>query len=109
VHRAFKEAKEESSVTILPRVLAKIPVLLFAGDQDLLCNYLGIENIIKDLKWNGETGLGTVQTQSWSVNGTNVGTWVSSRNLTYVKVGRRTESYPLLAGSDSTLTLFIDL
>lgn len=30
--------------------------------------------------------LQTVQTQSWSVNGTAAGTWVDSRDLTYVKV-----------------------
>jgi carboxypeptidase D len=39
-------------------VLSKIPTLLFVGDQDLICNYIGIENMIKALSWNGETGLG---------------------------------------------------
>jgi carboxypeptidase D len=38
--------------------LEKIPVLLFAGDQDFICNYMGIESMIKSLTWNGETGLG---------------------------------------------------
>ena len=28
------------------------------GDQDLICNYIGIENMIKALTWNGQTGLG---------------------------------------------------
>lgn len=28
----------------------------------------------------------TVQTQSWAVNNTAAGTWVTSRNLTYVKI-----------------------
>ncbi|KAG2013266.1 KEX1 protein [Coprinopsis cinerea AmutBmut pab1-1] len=86
VHRAFKDGEEESSITVLPRVLSKIPVLIFAGDQDLICNYVGLENMIKSLTWNGETGLGTVETQSWSVNSTATGTWVESRNLTYVKI-----------------------
>ncbi|KAJ2915055.1 hypothetical protein MD484_g5370, partial [Candolleomyces efflorescens] len=86
VHRAFKEKTEQSAITVLPRVLSKIPVLIFAGDQDLICNYVGLENMIKHLKWNGETGLGTVQTQRWDVNGSSVGTWVTSRNLTYVKI-----------------------
>lgn len=86
IHRAFNEAKEQSSITIIPKVLSKIPMLIFAGDQDLICNYVGIENMIKELKWNGDTGLGTVETQSWNVNGSSVGTWVNSRNLTYVKV-----------------------
>ncbi|KAJ3576241.1 hypothetical protein NP233_g575 [Leucocoprinus birnbaumii] len=86
VHRAFQEVKMKSSVTVLPQVLQKIPVLLFAGDQDLICNHVGIETMIKNMKWNGGTGLGTVQTQPWSVNATPAGTWVESRNLTYVKI-----------------------
>lgn len=32
--------------------------MIFAGDQDLICNYIGLENMIKGLTWNGETGLG---------------------------------------------------
>ena len=47
-----------SSVTVLPRVLEKIPVMLFVGDQDLICNYVGVESMIQAMHWNGETGLG---------------------------------------------------
>lgn len=60
--------------------------MLFAGDQDLICNYVGVEALISALTWNGGTGLGKVQTQSWTVDGIPAGTWVMSRNLTYVKV-----------------------
>jgi len=73
-------------VALMPKILEKLPILLFAGDQDLICNYVGIEALISALKWNGGTGLGKVQTQSWNVNGAPAGTWVTSRNLTYVKV-----------------------
>ncbi|KAI0337935.1 alpha/beta-hydrolase [Trametopsis cervina] len=86
IHRNFNTKHSNSSITLLPKVLEKIPLLLFAGDQDLICNYVGIENLIAGLTWNGQTGLGTVQTQSWSVGGAPAGTWVSSRNLTYVKI-----------------------
>ncbi|KAF8914278.1 alpha/beta-hydrolase [Gymnopilus junonius] len=86
VHLAFHETTSESSSSVLPRVLSKIPVLIFAGDQDLICNYIGLENMIRSLTWNGGTGLGTVQTQSWAVNSVPAGTWVASRNLTYVKI-----------------------
>ncbi|KAJ3927234.1 MAG: Alpha/Beta hydrolase protein [Lentinula lateritia] len=86
IHKELHENQSNSSITVLPRVLEKIPVLLFAGDQDLICNYIGMEAMINALKWNGETGLGTVQTRSWNVNGAPAGTWVSSRNLTYTKI-----------------------
>lgn len=86
IHRNFDTKHSNASITVLPRVLEKIPVLLFAGDQDLICNYVGLESLMQSMTWNGETGLGTVQTQSWSVGGSPAGTWVSSRNLTYVKI-----------------------
>ncbi|KAG6866114.1 hypothetical protein C0991_008422 [Blastosporella zonata] len=86
IHMAFQEKSENASISILPRVLSKVPVLIFAGDQDLICNYVGLETMIKDMTWNGGTGLGTVQTQSWNVNATPAGTWVTSRNLTYAKI-----------------------
>ena len=58
VHRQIIKKPAPSAVTVLPRVLEKIPVLLFAGDQDLICNYVGQESLIQSLIWNGGTGLG---------------------------------------------------
>jgi len=86
VQRQLKGKIAPSSVTVLPRVVEKIPVLLFAGDQDLICNYVGQESLIQSLTWNGATGLGAVETQTWTVGDAPAGTWVSSRNLTYVKI-----------------------
>ncbi|KAF9035088.1 alpha/beta-hydrolase [Hymenopellis radicata] len=86
VHSELKEKTLNSSITILPSIIERIPVLIFAGDQDIICNYVGLESMIAGMTWNGETGLGTVQTQSWSVNEKSAGTWVESRNLTYAKI-----------------------
>jgi carboxypeptidase D len=58
IHRELNLRDSESSVTVLPRILQKIPVLLFAGDQDLICNYVGQESMIQSLTWNGGKGLG---------------------------------------------------
>ena len=58
IHHAFNTEHSPSAITVLPRVLSKIEVLLFAGDQDLICNYVGIENLIQAMTWNGATGLG---------------------------------------------------
>ncbi|KAJ6560307.1 Alpha/Beta hydrolase protein [Mycena capillaripes] len=86
VHQEMHERLSDSSIIVLPKVLARIPVLIFAGDQDLICNYVGLEAMIQAMEWNGAKGLGTVQTQSWTVAGAPAGTWVSSRNLTYTKI-----------------------
>ena len=60
LHAAFREHTEIASVTVIPKVLAKIPVLIYAGDQDLICNYVGLEAMIKEMTWNGATGLGVL-------------------------------------------------
>ncbi|KAL0070176.1 Cell death protease [Marasmius tenuissimus] len=86
IHSEMDRGKSNSSITLLPKVLEKIPVLIFAGDQDLICNYVGLEDMIREMTWNGGKGLGTVQTQLWNVNNSAAGTWVSSRNLTYAKI-----------------------
>jgi carboxypeptidase D len=58
VHQEFNDQISQPSILLVPGLLEKIPVLLFAGDQDFICNYLGIEALISDLTWNGEKGLG---------------------------------------------------
>lgn len=45
-----------ASVTLLPGILERIPVMLFAGDQDYICNYMGIEKLIENLEWQGGRG-----------------------------------------------------
>ncbi|KAJ7696099.1 alpha/beta-hydrolase [Mycena rosella] len=94
IHQEFHERLSDSSITVLPKVLARIPVLIFAGDQDLICNYVGLEAMMQAMEWNGAKGLGTVQTQSWSVAGAPAGTWVSSRNLTYAKIFNASHMVP---------------
>lgn len=84
--RQFNAKLSTSAITLLPGLLERIPVLLFAGDQDFICNYMGLESMIKSMTWNGEKGLGKVQTKLWSVDERPAGTWVSSRNLTYAKI-----------------------
>lgn len=77
------------SIELFPELLEKkkIPILLFAGDADLMCNWVGIENMIKDLQWNGSKGFGVNATsKDWFVNGTLAGSWREDRNLTWVVV-----------------------
>ena len=47
-----------ASVHLLPGILERgVQVMLFAGDEDLICNYKGIERLIGDLTWNGAQGM----------------------------------------------------
>jgi carboxypeptidase D len=69
------------SVDLLPSLLERLEVLLFAGDLDAMCNWLGVNKTIEALEWNGAIGMGNVTVHDWSVNGTQVGSWTTSRNL----------------------------
>jgi len=93
----------KASIGLFPKLLTKIKIMLFAGDQDLICNHIGMEALIEGLTWGNQTGFGVsfhnyirlscssmflqdAKAQGWSVNGTDAGTWTEARNLTYVKV-----------------------
>ena len=58
IRQEFNDQNSPSSIELIPKVLQQIPILFFAGDQDFVCNYMGIENMIKAMTWNGATGLG---------------------------------------------------
>ncbi|PAV21036.1 alpha beta-hydrolase [Pyrrhoderma noxium] len=94
IGRELRNRNSPSSITLLPKVIERVPVMLFAGDQDFICNYMGIESLIQSMEWNGQTGLGTVKTETWSVDGVPAGTWVESRGLTYVKIFNSSHMVP---------------
>lgn len=79
-------ADSDASVTLLPDILqAGVQVLIFAGDKDVMCNYIGLKRMVDRLEWSGHKGLESAA-QDWRINGELVGTWQSDRNLTYVRV-----------------------
>ena len=66
-----------------------MPVVLFSGDKDLICNHLGTEQLIHNLAWNGGMGFeispGTLAPRrDWIFEGEPAGIYQEARNLTYV-------------------------
>ncbi|KAJ3098606.1 Cell death protease [Phlyctochytrium planicorne] len=87
--RGGKAGGEEGlpGVDLLPFVLERIPVVLYGGDKGILCNHMGVEWMISNMTWNGEKGMGeTSKLMNWVYNGTAVGTYQTSRNLTQIVV-----------------------
>jgi carboxypeptidase D len=85
----FRAKNSEPSVKFLPELIEQIPVLLFSGDKDFICNHVGTESMIESLQWNGGKGFEAspgVQNakQDWTFEGEAAGTWQEARNLTYV-------------------------
>lgn len=96
-----------AAVAFLPSLLERgVPIMMFVGAEDLICNYAGIERMMAGMEWSGAKGLGVsavshpvistadsrdviknATVNEWYLNNTQVGEWTESRNLTYAKVG----------------------
>ncbi|CAH7689852.1 serine carboxypeptidase-domain-containing protein, partial [Phakopsora pachyrhizi] len=92
--------KSLPSSTLIPNLVSKIKVLFYAGDQDYMCNALGINRSISIMSWNGQTGWGTdsdgnmVQDQDYVINGVKEGSWIQARGMSYVKFDRASHMVP---------------
>ncbi|GAB7348281.1 hypothetical protein MBLNU459_g6262t1 [Dothideomycetes sp. NU459] len=89
VGAAFSARNSQPAVRLLPSLLEKVPIVLFSGDQDLICNHMGTEELINNLSWNGGKGFEVspgvwAPRRDWTVEGEPAGIYQSARNLTYV-------------------------
>ena len=93
VGSAFQARNSIPSVKLLPGILEKgVPIVLFSGDKDLICNHIGTENLIHRLAWGNATGFETEQgsdvwapKRNWTFEGEPAGYYQSARNLTYIR------------------------
>lgn len=87
VGHAFKAKKSKPSIKLFPGLLAEIPIVLFHGNRDIICNYIGGEDMIKHLTWGGQQGFSdNVLVYDWQHEGSSSGYVKSERNLTFVNV-----------------------
>ncbi|KXX83148.1 Pheromone-processing carboxypeptidase KEX1 [Madurella mycetomatis] len=89
VHQKFNPVKSRPSIDLLPDLLTEVPIMLFSGAEDLICNHLGTEALISNMAWNGGRGFelspGTwAPRRDWTFEGEAAGFWQEARNLTYV-------------------------
>lgn len=86
----FTAENSRPSVQLLPKLIESgINVLLFSGDKDLICNHVGTETLIHNMKWKGGTGFETspgvwAPRHDWTFEGEPTGLYQHARNLTYV-------------------------
>ncbi|KAI9815009.1 MAG: Cell death protease [Pycnora praestabilis] len=86
---AFRAQHSQPAIDLLPGLLSQIPVILFSGDQDLICNHLGTEGLINNMEWNGGKGFelspGTwAPRRAWTFENEPAGIYQEARNLTYI-------------------------
>ncbi|KAI1260881.1 Alpha/Beta hydrolase protein [Xylariaceae sp. FL1019] len=99
VGNAFDTKKSKPSVTLLPEILKELPILLFSGGEDLICNHIGTESLISNLEWNGGKGFeispgNWAPRRDWTVDGEAAGFWQEARNLTYVYFNESSHMVP---------------
>ena len=85
----FNPVQSHASIGMLPGLIEKVPTILFSGDQDLICNHFGTEELIHNMEWNGGKGFelspGTwAPRRDWTYEGEPAGIYQEARNLTYI-------------------------
>ena len=100
VSSTFTARNSVPSVQLLPDLIESgLPVLLFSGDKDLICNHIGTEKLIRNMKWNGGTGFETspgvwAPRHEWTFEGEPTGVYQTARNLTYVLIYNASHMVP---------------
>lgn len=89
VGQSFRAQDSKPSIELLPKILEEVPILLFSGAEDLICNHMGTEALIGNMQWSGGKGFevtpGTwAPRRDWTFEGKDAGFWQEARNLTYV-------------------------
>jgi cathepsin A (carboxypeptidase C) len=63
-----------------------LPVLIYAGDKDFICNWLGNENWVRNLEWSGQKGIADAKVHPWIVDGEKAGTKFNYEKFTFLRV-----------------------
>ncbi|KAF5093004.1 hypothetical protein D0Z00_004296 [Geotrichum galactomycetum] len=63
-----------------------LPVLIYAGDKDFICNWLGNENWVRKLEWSGQKGIADAKVHPWIVDGEKAGTKFNYEKFTFLRV-----------------------
>ena len=74
------------AVKLLPELLEQVPIVLFNGNRDIICNYVGTENFIKEMTWGSETGFKDSLQYDWIYDNETTGYIKTERNLTFVNI-----------------------
>jgi cathepsin A (carboxypeptidase C) len=72
---------------LVPSIIEEIPVLIYAGDADYICNWLGNQAWTEALEWPGQKDFNAAKTKDLKLeNGDKTGTFKSSGNFTFARI-----------------------
>jgi cathepsin A (carboxypeptidase C) len=69
-----------------PMMAAGIRALIYAGDCDFICNWLGNQAWTLQLQWPGQAGFNAAAFQPWNVNNQQAGNVRTYQTLTFATV-----------------------
>ncbi|KAK6527607.1 hypothetical protein TWF694_004591 [Orbilia ellipsospora] len=67
-------------------ILKQIPVLIYAGDADFICNWIGNKATAENIEWAGKSKFNKAEMKPWTVKGKEAGQIKSASGLTFLKV-----------------------
>ena len=83
---------------LVPSILEKIPMLVYAGDADFICNWLGNLAWTKELEWPGQKAYNKAPMEDLELLGGDhekIGSVKSSGNMTFVRIHAAGHMVPL--------------
>ncbi len=82
-----------------------IPVLIYVGDRDWICNALGNWNWVKDLEWTGREDFHAHKMRRWVVDGKDAGETQHGGGLTWATVAGAGHMVPADKGPEAQAML----
>ncbi|KAI1327904.1 Alpha/Beta hydrolase protein [Xylariaceae sp. FL0255] len=71
---------------LVPDIIKQIPVLVYAGDADYICNWLGNLAWSEALEWSGKKGFNKAEFKDLTVGEDDYGVVKSSGNFTFMRI-----------------------
>ncbi|EEB94404.1 hypothetical protein MPER_06786, partial [Moniliophthora perniciosa FA553] len=89
VHDAFDAQMDQYKRTplhVAALLEREVRVLVYAGNYDWICNWIGNERWTMDLEWSGQEGYRKEALREWFVGGAKAGITKSSGGLTFATI-----------------------
>jgi len=95
VHTLMLEDWMANLDVVIPSLLSEYRVLVYSGELDFICNWMGGYAWASQLKWNGQQQFNQTAWKNWMVGGKAAGTSKTSLNLTFLKVANAGHMVPM--------------
>ena len=95
VTSTFVPSHSAPAKTLLPALLEQIPIVLFNGADDIICNTEGVLDYVSNMTWNGEQGFSDPDNKiDWEFGSEPAGWVLQDRNLTLVNIYNASHMVP---------------